>query len=176
MKPPVIGSVSFFVPGVPVSQGSKRHVGQGRMIESSRKLAPWRALVAARAEVAMQERKLYDEPLWLAARFTFWRPKGHYRTGKLSDQLKAGAGSHVGTYPDIEKLLRAVNDAMEGIVFRNDSLVARVFAEKVYGDTLGAFISLGPIAEPIPDRLLEASGYDPHHASAVVRMLGSAVH
>jgi len=36
----------FEVPGIPAPQGSKRHVGGGRMVESSRSLPEWRASVA----------------------------------------------------------------------------------------------------------------------------------
>ena len=35
--------LSFDVKGVPGAQGSKRHVGRGVMLESSKKVAPWRS-------------------------------------------------------------------------------------------------------------------------------------
>jgi Holliday junction resolvase RusA-like endonuclease len=168
-------AVSFYVPGLPISQGSKRHVGGGRMIESSRKLAPWRALVSRVAAEAMEGKQLLDEPLWMAATFAFWRPKAHYRTGKYADMLKPSAPSAPMSYPDIEKLVRAINDAIEGIVFRNDSQIARLFAEKTYREQLGAWVSIGPFDAPLPERLLDASNGDIHQASAVQRMLGAIV-
>jgi len=164
--------VSFYVPGLPISQGSKRHVGGGRMIESSKKLAPWRALVSEVAAKEMNGRRLFDEPLWMAATFGFWRPQAHYRSGQYADQLKPSAPEQPMTYPDIEKLVRAINDAIEGIVFRNDSQVARLFAEKLYRTSLGAWVVIGPLAQPIPERLLSASDGDIHQAAAVQRMLG----
>ena len=36
-----------FIPGVPAPQGSKRHVGGGRLVESSKKVKPWRRAVNA---------------------------------------------------------------------------------------------------------------------------------
>lgn len=44
--------VEFFVPGRPAPQGSKRHVGHGIMVESSRDLGPWRERVALAANPA----------------------------------------------------------------------------------------------------------------------------
>ena len=168
--------VSFFAAGVPISQGSKRHVGGGRMIESSRKLMPWRAKVADAAEQAMAGKPLLDEPLWMAALFCFWRPKAHYRTGKYSHFLKPSAPSNPPSYPDLEKLVRATNDAMEGIVFRNDSLVCRLHAEKVYRERLGVFIAIGTMDAPMPTRLLDASDGDIHQAAAVQRMVERSAH
>ena len=37
----------FAVFGLPAPQGSKRHVGEGRMVESSKRVKPWRRQVAA---------------------------------------------------------------------------------------------------------------------------------
>lgn len=44
--------VEFTVLGVPAPQGSKRHVGRGVLVESSKALGPWRV---ARREAARQE-------------------------------------------------------------------------------------------------------------------------
>lgn len=38
----------FAVFGLPAPQGSKRHVGEGRMVESSKRVKPWRRQVAWR--------------------------------------------------------------------------------------------------------------------------------
>jgi hypothetical protein len=42
--------VCFTVYELPAPQGSKRHVGNGRMIESSTKVKPWRQAVIAAAK------------------------------------------------------------------------------------------------------------------------------
>ena len=41
--------VEFEVVGLPAAQGSKRHVGNGVMVESSKALKPWRSAVAEAA-------------------------------------------------------------------------------------------------------------------------------
>lgn len=47
--------IAFDVYGEPAPQGSKRHVGGGRMIESSAKVKPWRQDVVAAAREAMAD-------------------------------------------------------------------------------------------------------------------------
>ena len=42
-------SYSWKTIGIPAPQGSKRHVGGGRMIESCKALKPWRDLIIADA-------------------------------------------------------------------------------------------------------------------------------
>jgi crossover junction endodeoxyribonuclease RusA len=54
--------VAFTVRGLPAPQGSKRHVGGGRMVESSANVKPWRADVRAAAEDAMNGHLPFDGP------------------------------------------------------------------------------------------------------------------
>ena len=53
----------FFVPGVPAPQGSKRHVGNGRMVESSKDLPAWRHSVGWKAREAMGNRPVFVGPV-----------------------------------------------------------------------------------------------------------------
>jgi len=53
--------VEFTVLGVPAPQGSKRHVGRGVLVESSKALGPWRDAVAWAARDAAVARSLFDD-------------------------------------------------------------------------------------------------------------------
>ena len=125
------------VVGTPVPQGSKTFVptaAGGRAKESNEKaLKPWRASVAAAALDAMGELEPLVGPLELRAIFVFPRPKAHFGTGRNAGRLKPSAPSIVSTKPDLDKLVRAVGDALTGIVYRDDSQLAIVHAEKHYG-------------------------------------------
>jgi len=126
--------VSFTVHGVPRPQGSKRHLGQGIMVEASPHLAAWREDVASAA------RKVYDEDLmigavYLRALFTFPRPKSHYGTGRNENTLKPRAPKHHAQKPDLSKLVRAIEDALTGVVFRDDSQVCALRSDKVWGQS-----------------------------------------
>ena len=67
---------TFHVLGLsPAPQGSKRHVGGGRMIESSAKVKPWRE--AVRSEALATGLAISAEPIYLHLLFRFRRPQGH---------------------------------------------------------------------------------------------------
>jgi len=61
--------ITFFVPGKPAPQGSKRHVGRGIMLESSREVGPWRERVALVAHNVMAGSDLLDGAIRCPAGF-----------------------------------------------------------------------------------------------------------
>jgi crossover junction endodeoxyribonuclease RusA len=135
----------FHVDGVPVSQGSAspvnhRHTGKAVFRHSNEaRLAPWRADVAEaarRAGVACIE-----GPVRLAAVFTFARPKSHH--GKRGI-LPSAPATHTQT-PDLDKLVRAVGDALEGIAYTRDSQIVALDVAKEWGDQAGALIHLSTV-------------------------------
>lgn len=125
--------ISFFVEGVPAPQGSKDHVGNGRMVESSKRLKPWRATVRAAARAAW-EGEPYAGPVSVDVTFRFLRPKSHYGTGRNAAILKGSAPSHHAYRPDVDKLARAILDALTGVAWSDDSQVVAVHACKRWTD------------------------------------------
>lgn len=122
------------VHGIPAPQGSKRHVGNGRMIESSRKVGPWREAVKA-AVLAATSRKptALDGPVQVDITFILPRPKGHYGTGRNAGKVRTSAPAEPTTKPDLDKLLRSTLDALTDVgAIRDDSQVVRIEAAKVY--------------------------------------------
>jgi crossover junction endodeoxyribonuclease RusA len=120
--------VIFHVLGLtPAPQGSKRHVGGGRMVESSPKVKPWRE--AVRQEALKTGLAITAEPVYLHLLFRFTRPKGHYNAkGKLKPSAPM---AHI-TRPDLDKLQRSTLDGLTGVLFHDDSQVAFVVASKEY--------------------------------------------
>lgn len=111
--------LNVYVPGEAVPQGSKRHVGGGRMIEASARLRPWRATVARHvlSEIEHMEKKHgtvfpFTGPVGLVVTFHFPRPKHHYRSGKFANMLRAVAPREMQVGPDLDKLVRAIGDAL----------------------------------------------------------------
>lgn len=143
--------LTFTVLGTPIAQGSKRHVGRGIMVESSKHLKPWRDRVTSEAHDAMNGQPPLAGPLNLNVTFLFARPKKHYRTGKLSAILRPDAPVFHTSTPDVEKLVRSINDSLaDAGVMRNDSQVATLHARKVYapeGQLPGAHITVQPLPE-----------------------------
>ncbi len=134
-----MSAVRLTVFGVAAPQGSKRHVGGGRMVESSKKLKPWRESVSAAAQVwCLRHRGFvpFDEPLELRARFALPRPASTPK--KVTRPAKK---------PDLDKLARAILDALSGIIYTDDARIVRIVAEKCFADDAGPHVEI--IVAPI---------------------------
>ena len=68
-----MSELRVFVPGHPAPQGSKRHVGRGILIESSKAVGPWRERVALAAHSNAE--RLLAGPVVLTLEFVMPRPK-----------------------------------------------------------------------------------------------------
>jgi crossover junction endodeoxyribonuclease RusA len=120
------------VVGTPAPQGSKRHVGRGVMVESSKKVRPWRDAVRAEA-VAKWLQVPLDEPVRVQMVFTFLRPASHFRAGKYAGLVSERAPRAPQGMPDLSKLIRSTEDALtDAGVWRDDARVVAVSACKVY--------------------------------------------
>jgi len=114
-------TVTVRVDGNPAPQGSKRHVGHGRMVEASKRLRPWRATVAAAVKAAVGARVLFpDGPVTVTLEFVMPRPVS---TPKRSTPPAIRR-------PDIDKLARAVLDGITGTAIADDSQVTLLIAYK----------------------------------------------
>ena len=131
--------VGFTVAGKPQTAGSKRAFANkktGKIIvtDDNPKGRPWRADVQAAARRAIELTELLQCPLVLEVVFYFVRPKSHYGTGKNANILKASAPTSHKTKPDTTKLLRAIEDALTGVLWRDDSQVCYQVASKAYAE------------------------------------------
>lgn len=129
--------VAFVVDGTPAPQGSKTvaksKAGASFVRDDNPELAPWRSTVAAAAREAMAGRRPLAGPLELDVAFMFGRPMSHYRTGKHAGQLKPTAPIYCDKRPDLDKLIRAIGDALTGIVVVDDAAFVEMRARKAYG-------------------------------------------
>jgi Holliday junction resolvase RusA-like endonuclease len=131
-------TLTLQVPGSAAPQGSKRHVGGGRMIESSPHVRKWRATVASHtlAAIVREERQGHGTwpatgPCRLTVTFHFPRPKHHYRTGKFATVLRAVAPARMQTGPDLDKLVRAIGDALtDACAILDDRQIDVIYAGK----------------------------------------------
>lgn len=122
-------SWSFTVYGTPIPQGSTRAFipkGWKRPVitADNRKTKPWRQEIAG---VAMELNGVpwpieKPMPVRLELRFTLAKPKS------VPKHLVCPTKK-----PDLDKLARAVLDALSGIAFEDDSQVCELVASKCYG-------------------------------------------
>lgn len=130
----------IIVPGTPVPQGSMRSFERGGRIvttaNNAGRLERWRGDVRTSARAAMGDHQPTGGEVAMALGFIFLRPKSHLMA---SGAVRKGASR----YPraDLDKLVRAVLDALTGIVYVDDCQVTSVFAWKSYGEREGVAIS-----------------------------------
>lgn len=128
--------IEFTALGTPRPKGSLRHIGKGRMIEQT-DVKRWMALI--RNAIARQGpyQRLDGVPCEASLAFSFERPKS------AQNRLYP----HVRSTGDLDKLVRAVLDAMQpkddwlGII-DDDSQVVRISASKEYGLEPGVHVTL----------------------------------
>lgn len=135
------------VHGIPAPQGSKRHVGNGRMIESSAKVKPWREAVKW-AVIDQGPARMATGAVVVDVTFYLPRPQGHYGTGRNACTLRPSAPEYPAVKPDIDKLLRSTLDGLGDVgVWADDSRVVHVRASKAYADDrpAGADITIEPL-------------------------------
>lgn len=138
--PPLLPMLTIRIAGIPIPQGSLRAFsrnGRAWATSDNPRTRPWKAAVTAEAADAVAAAGLdtpaYDRlPVAVAITFPLPRPKGHY--GKRG--LLPSAPKYPATLPDIDKLVRAILDALTGIVWRDDAQVVAIEAYKRYSDEL----------------------------------------
>jgi Holliday junction resolvase RusA-like endonuclease len=111
--------LTFFVPGKPIPQGSKNVSRQGFIYETTGKtLRPWRKAIASACPPGwlVEERTI---PASVYLTFIMPRPKS---TPKITPPAVKR--------PDLDKLTRAVLDALTGVVWIDDSQVTNLTVEK----------------------------------------------
>lgn len=142
------GVISFTVYGSPRPAGSKRAFvrgGRAMVVDANPAAKPWKQAVTEAALVELGNPQwtggdgpsglplFPDGAVVLRMRFVLKRPKSHYRA---NGELKPDAPHFHTSRPDALKLARAVEDALSGVVYRDDAQTL-VVAWKVYGEVEG---------------------------------------
>lgn len=120
----------LFVDGDPVPQGSKR-IARGRLVnDNDAALKAWRKKICTAVEV-LHHGVCEDGPMIVIAEFRMRRPRSVRRP-------------FPSVRPDVDKLLRAVFDAMtDSNVWQDDGQVVAAVTSKVYSDRPGVLVRVG---------------------------------
>lgn len=108
-----------FVPGKPLPKGSLRHVGRGRLVEQT-KVKGW--MEDIRADLHPVDTPMFTTPVTVSLEFFFPRPMA----------AKNRLYPHMRSAGDLDKLCRAVLDALQPKVLEDDSLVVTLVSTKRY--------------------------------------------
>lgn len=142
--------LSFFVPGIPAPGGSKRgfvnvYTGRVNIVDDCKRNRDWKAVVATKADEVMRAAglEILTFPLVVKMDFYMPRPKGHYRTGQHSALIRPSFIDAVpDKKPDVLKLARSTEDALKGIVWRDDCQTIDLHITKDYGRVPGCIIDI----------------------------------
>jgi len=140
--------IEFTVYGKPAPAGSKKgfyNAKAARVIitDDSKQSRPWKAQISDAAAAAMGNRALLGGPLELRLAFYIPRPKGHFG----AKGVRPSAPDSPTVKPDLLKLARAVEDALSGIVYRDDSQIVRELLAKCYGEPARVLVQVRSLFE-----------------------------
>ncbi len=144
-------SVRFFVPGRPIPGGSKRgfvnpRTGAVIITEAAGKAnKDWRTMVVAACLEVFKLPPL-EGSLKLQIDFRMPRPQSHYGSGRNKGALKPNAPYYHAIRPDTTKLIRALEDALTHVLWKDDAQVTIQHVIKRYADTNpGALVEVTPL-------------------------------
>lgn len=139
--------IDFFVPGQPRPQGSAkwiRNPSTGKSIPARNdNLENWRGAITLYAGQMMEHygiQRIEDDAVGLSLTFVFERPKGHFGTGRNAHKIKGSSPDRHLQTPDLDKLIRAVNDSLTKVVYADDKQVDHIVSMKGWGPRAGVQI------------------------------------
>lgn len=119
--------IEFRAYGQPVPQGSMKVINGHVLHSQGSALAVWRSLVALAAKQAGAQ--ISDKPM--AITMVFLMPRG-----------KTVKRPYPTVPPDLDKLIRAVLDALTGITWLDDAQVVSIHAHQIYGSSAGVEVRI----------------------------------
>lgn len=129
--------IEFTAYGEAKPAGSKRPFqrkdGSLGVRDACDKTKSWQYVVATAAREAYQG-ELLTGAVSATFRFYFPRPKDHYGKGKNAGKLKDSSPGFIIKAPDALKLSRGVEDALQGVVYKNDSQIVQEHLFKSFGE------------------------------------------
>ena len=124
----------FIIEGNPRGQGRPRATVRGRhaAVYEAKEDTLYKNNIAAQV-VAQKPEYIEFNPVSIDVGFYIQRPKYHYDSkGRVKERYVDDCP--IGK-PDIDNMLKALYDACNGIVWRDDSQIVQVTAEKAYAST-----------------------------------------
>jgi len=137
----MVGSVRIVIPGEPVAKGRPRF-GAGLRPYTPAKTRQAEGIASSAARVAMAGRDVFAGPIRVHILAVFPVAKS-WPKSRREDALNGKI--HVTKKPDIDNVAKLVTDAMNGIVWIDDSQIVELEAAKVYGENPRTIVSVNPV-------------------------------
>lgn len=125
--------LNLTIEGKQACQGSKVPIPGSKfgVKDQSKNLPAWRHYVALEARKKYKSIPIRDKALSMTLVFIKPRPNSHLKT---NGEVKLSAPKHPTTRPDSIKMARAIEDALAGVVYHDDSQIVKHEIWKKFGD------------------------------------------
>ncbi len=142
-------SLSFTVFGKPEPKGSARgfvamKAGKARAIVTTdnKNLKSWESCVRFAAQSVAGELQLFEGAIALHVDFYLQRPKS----------IKPAKRPYMTTRPDLSKLIRGLEDALNEVIWKDDAQIVAITAGKLYaapGEASRAFVTITDVSPQV---------------------------
>jgi Holliday junction resolvase RusA-like endonuclease len=141
--------IEFFVPGPPVGKGRPRAArrGAGVVMFTPEKTVGYETLAATTAGNAMRAHQPLDGPLEAVLEMRFPVPASWSKAKRV--RALAGAEWHT-SKPDADNVAKAILDACNGVVFRDDAQVVMLIATKAFSEEPGVRVVIREVQNERP--------------------------
>ena len=133
--------IAFTIPGVTVAKGRARTLKSGRYYTPT-KTANYAARVAHIGKLAMGDAPLLDGPLALSL-VVHLPISASWSRAKRESALKGTIWPV--SRPDVDNYAKNILDALNGVVWHDDSAVVALSCTKVYSDDPRAVVRVVPV-------------------------------
>lgn len=136
-----MSTVQFFIPGDPRGKGRPKatSIGGHARVYTDAKTRAYEAQIAALARQAMAGAAPLSGPAYVEISVRLApvaSASKRARTAMLALEIQPTKK------PDLDNVIKAVLDGMNGIVFSDDALVCAMRAEKIYAETAGVRVTV----------------------------------
>ncbi len=136
--------ISFEVRGIPQQKGSKQMFWAKKrqrpiVVDMNPKAKGWQQTVALTAQRYAPDNGLWLGPVALELLFTLAKPKS------LPKQRPSWAIRR----PDLGKLARTIEDALTGVVYKDDSQIIYESLKKEYGNAPGVSVVISQVPQDL---------------------------
>lgn len=136
--------VAFQLPGHPKGKGRPRAVVRGGFarVYTPAETRSYEGMIRLAAEKAMRGRPPTERPVIVMMAAVFDIPKSF---SKARRSAALDGGEFPAKKPDLDNIVKAVVDAMNGVVFKDDSQIVSARYSKVYGPAPMVAVTVTPL-------------------------------
>jgi Holliday junction resolvase RusA-like endonuclease len=136
--------VTVMLAGEPQGKGRARAFRRGNHIGhyTPEKTRTYEGMIRTAAMESLGNKAPFEDPVEFVMRAVFPVPaswSGKKRDRALLGELKPGKK------PDLDNIAKAWNDALNGVVYRDDSLICRMTLDKRYGPQALVVVTVRPL-------------------------------